>query len=342
MLAEEQTGITPDAAWRHGVSKVLLSPQIQRFASAKTAYDISEKSSEFQTCALPEKRTLGYAEFGSPHGNPVFYFHGSPASRLETRIWHDCATKTNTRLIGVDRPGIGLSSLPSSPYNLLNWPTDILHLADHLNLAKFHVIGASGGGPYAVACAHSLPQDRLLRAGVMAGMGPVEYGYAGTSWQRYIAFNTNRYLPRSWLHWLVDKNFAVHAQNPDTKVFERKVIDKFINTALPAADAALFKDPKTRQDLIDDWRQAFRQGAGGYVQDAKILFSPWGFDLKDVKGEVRLWYGSGDVFTPVGMGRYLAERMPRARLREVEGATHFTIADGEQGVRILEELVEGT
>ncbi len=32
---------------------------------------------------VSQGRRLGYAEYGSPQGNPLFYFHGWPSSRIE-------------------------------------------------------------------------------------------------------------------------------------------------------------------------------------------------------------------------------------------------------------------
>jgi len=290
-----------------------------------------------QTLTLHNGSTLGYAEFGSPDGFPVFYFHGTPGSRLEAKGWETFANSVNARIIGLDRPGIGFTTLPKRHCTLLDWPDKVLQLADHLKLDSFSVLGASGGGPFSIACAHSLPVDRLRRSGVAAGMGPIECGYGDTSWGRYLAFQTNIHLPASWLRWIVDRAFTRHALNPDPKVFETKVIDKIIKEVLPHKDAAFFDDPVEKQDFADDWRQALAQGAEGYVRDSKIIFSPWPFQLADVGGEVRLWYGTEDTFTPLRMARYMAKRMPNAKLVEMPGRSHMSL--GDDGEEILRELI---
>lgn len=69
---------------------------------------------------LHDGRMLGYAEYGDPGGTPVFYFHGFPTSRLD-------------------------------------WPDDVADLADELELDRFVVLGGSGGGPFAAACAFRIP-----------------------------------------------------------------------------------------------------------------------------------------------------------------------------------------
>lgn len=86
-------------------------------------------------------------------GIPIFHFHGHPSSRLEIRLFDQNSKKFGVHIIGVDRPGIGLSDFKPE-FTLLDWPDDIVELADHLGLEKFVVEGISGGGTFALACAY--------------------------------------------------------------------------------------------------------------------------------------------------------------------------------------------
>src|SRR5512136_1482675 len=108
------------------------------------------------TIALSDGRTLAYAEYGDPTGQPVFFFHGMPGSRL-FRPPDQITAKVGVRLITTDRPGYGLSTFQPGR-RFLDWPGDIAQLADHLNMEKFAVMGHSAGGPYVAACAYALPQ----------------------------------------------------------------------------------------------------------------------------------------------------------------------------------------
>jgi len=127
-----------------------------------------------QTIKLADGRKLGYDEFGSQDGRPVFYFHGTPSSRLEWQLFgSDALAKAlRLRLIVPDRPGMGLSSFAAGR-RISDWPADVASLADHLGMQRFAVLGYSGGGPYAVACALALP-ERLTRVGVVSGAGPFD------------------------------------------------------------------------------------------------------------------------------------------------------------------------
>jgi hypothetical protein len=51
------------------------------------------------------------------------------------------------------------------------------------------VLGASGGGPYALACGHALP-DRVLRVGIVSGVAPYDAPGVtkGMRWQNRVGF----------------------------------------------------------------------------------------------------------------------------------------------------------
>lgn len=94
---------------------------------------------------LRDGRILAYAEWGDMHGHPVFFFHGSPLSRL----WcpDESATRAAAvRLVAVDRPGFGGSDLQPGR-RLEDWPSDVTELADALGFDRFAVAGYSAGGP---------------------------------------------------------------------------------------------------------------------------------------------------------------------------------------------------
>src|SRR5690606_31033153 len=130
--------------------------------------------SEALTIALRDGRTLGYAEYGVADGKPVLVFHGSPGTRLQVRAAHRPARARGIRIIAPDRPGLGLSSrLPGR--RIADWPDDVCELVDALGIDRFPVIGVSGGGPYAAACAWRLP-GRVARAGIVSGVGPPGHG----------------------------------------------------------------------------------------------------------------------------------------------------------------------
>ncbi len=105
---------------------------------------------------------------GDPAGYPVIYLPGTPASRLQSVPAEPAAVRGNVRLLSFNRPGYGAST--DGPTTLRSVARDILTLADEWNLDRFPVLGASGGGPYALAAAATAP-DRVSAVGSVVGVG---------------------------------------------------------------------------------------------------------------------------------------------------------------------------
>lgn len=122
---------------------------------------------------LGDGRRPGYAQYGQADGEPLFYFHGHPGSRLEARFADQAAAAADLRVIALDRPGYGLSDLQPGQA-LVGWPADVAEAADLLQIDRFSVAGASGGGPYALACAWRLP-GRVTRAAVISGVARTRF-----------------------------------------------------------------------------------------------------------------------------------------------------------------------
>ncbi|KKY24096.1 putative alpha beta hydrolase [Phaeomoniella chlamydospora] len=290
-----------------------LSTQIKAPAASK----------ENQKCTLPDGRTLGFAEYGSPTGEPVFLFHGLPGSRLEGREWEQIGRKLGARIIATDRPGMGLSSFKPDR-NLLDWPADVKYLAQHLNLDHYRVVGGSGGGPFAVACAKMLPKKNLHAVGILAGVGPWKYlGGKGMRWKGRIAFSMLAYTP--WVtKWVVNSQLVPAAHHSDPQVF--KNLMQTWKDDLNEKDRTVFQDSRTWDDTVDVMRECFRIGSEGYLQDGRIMTADWGFELEEVPFEgVKLWWGTDDEHTPVRMGRFMASHLKNAKLKEFPGATHMTV-----------------
>ena len=166
------------------------SPSDSAPKSPKCRFRLDTDSSD--TITLPDGRKLGYAQYGSATGQAIIYLHGLPGSRLEAAGYHDIALSLYARIIAIDRPGLGLSS-PYPQRTLLDFPKDVQHLAEHLNLSTYSVLGVSGGGPYALACAFSLPPTRLKCVSLVCGMGPMDIGMSGADWEHWFGF------PWGWL-----------------------------------------------------------------------------------------------------------------------------------------------
>jgi pimeloyl-ACP methyl ester carboxylesterase len=84
--------------------------------------------------------------------------------------------------------------------------------------------------------------------------------------------------------------------------------------------------------------EAFRQGTGPAVHEARLLTSSWGIKFEDVRyNKIRIWHGTKDANAPIEMIRYMAERLPHCELTEFSENTHFTLHRSLD--QILSEMV---
>ena len=287
-------------------------------------------SREDQAFFLPDGRVLGYAECGCRTGYPLIYFHGFPMSRLEASGLDDVARRHQLRVVAPDRPGFGLSTF--QPHRrITDWPADVQALARHLRLSRFAIVGGSGGGPYALACAHALPREMLSAVGIMGGAPPWQAGTQAVLISSRMFSVFTKYWPagaRRLTEMLVRTLRIVLATRPATRW-----IDDWLNKAERTNDE---KTPieEQRKQLLRTLFEGFAQGTEGMVHEARLLTQDWGFRFEDVAYDrIQLWHGTHDKNAPVRMIRYMVERLPHAVLREFAGESHWTL------VRHLDEII---
>jgi pimeloyl-ACP methyl ester carboxylesterase len=277
------------------------------------------RPSEHLTLGLRDGRTLGYAEYGAADGKPMFVFHGSPGCRLQVRVAHAPALARGIRIVAPDRPGQGLSTrLPRR--EIADWPHDVRELADALGIGRFAVIGISGGGPYAAACAWALP-ERIARAGIISGVAPTGGPHLAHGLRHPARVVSNLILGTPWLMRCVMALGAAPSRWFPGHVFERA------RKLAPALDQPILRRPEIAAALSASLREAFRQGGQGVADELLLLARPWTFHLEEIRVPVRLWHGEADGVVPVAMGRYLARAIPNCRAEFIPCGGHYLVFD---------------
>jgi pimeloyl-ACP methyl ester carboxylesterase len=248
-------------------------------------------ANENGTLRLGDGRQLGYADYGQPDGEALFYFHGHPGSRLEARLAHRAATEAGLRVVAVDRPGYGLSDFQPGR-TLTDWPGDVRQAADLLNIRRFSVAGASGGGPYALACAAQMP-ERVIRAAVISGVGPysVRGNTAGMRWQNQVGF-------RLGSRWPALARALMRSMHRNVTHRPQRTIDALARAMSPS-DGEIVRRAEVRDLLIADITEAFRDGSRGAAWDIVVLGREWGFSLREIDVEVHVWQGEADTLVPL-------------------------------------------
>ncbi|WP_433966806.1 alpha/beta fold hydrolase [Tunturiibacter gelidiferens] len=272
-----------------------------------------------QQLRLPSGRLLAYDEYGAPDGAPIFYFHGSPSGKLEYGLFGGevLADRLNIRMIVPDRPGLGRSEFQPGR-QIGDWPADVVALADQLALARFAVLGYSGGGPYAAACALKIP-ERLTRVGIVSGTAPFDEpglsaGIDSTSLRFMQLARTKPRLSRLTLRLMaIMARFAPHQ------------IVKGAMATLPVPDQAMLTHPEFQDRFIAMIRGALRAGPRGAQWDTALMVGPWDFRPYDVRSEVYLWHGEMDASAPIAMGRYMAAAIPNSHAFSYAGEGHLSL-----------------
>jgi pimeloyl-ACP methyl ester carboxylesterase len=266
---------------------------------------------------LRDGRTLGYSERGVAGGRPVLDFHGNPGSRLS--FWGDdwVVREAGVRLIGVDRPGIGLSS-PQHGRRIADWAADVEELADALRLERFAVMGHSVGGAYAAACAYGLP-ERVTVAGLVSPIIPLDspeaFDELGKPGQWLLARDRPRLMRVS-----IRTLFLLARIAPS---IARRV---FGSRSTPA-ERAISSRPEVMARALASARESTRHGARGLVDDMRAAIRPWGFDPARIGVRVVVWQGDQDSSIVESWGDWWADAVPTATLIRCPGEGHLLIEE---------------
>lgn len=255
------------------------------------------------TIRLRDGRKLQSLEVGKRDGSPIFHFHGNGSSRLEVLTVQAVAEDLGVRLIGLDRPGIGGSD-ERRGYQLLDWPDDVVEVANQLGLERFAVEGLSGGAPFALACAYKIPH-RLTACGLISpATGPFIQQAGSFALRSQIWMLVH-------VPWLVRALFRLSMQlsGSDEASLEQKLVHA--GARLGEADHQLLGHPEIRKVFAQAMAESFRQAADASTKDGLVYSKPWGFQVEAITFEnLLLWQGEQDPVMPAAAARLLAHALP--------------------------------
>jgi len=274
-----------------------------------------------ETCELTGGRTISYMEYGQKDGIPVLYFHGFPGSHEDVHLFNGAgiADKLNIRLIAINRPGYAGSG-SALGRTLPDWTDDVKELAVHMDLDSFSILGYSGGGPFALACAFAMP-EQIHRVAIVSGMGP----WDAPESKKGMAMTIPK-APKLSLGGMV-------------KTMEKKPekIEANMKKNMPEADLLVLEDPGMTEAFMNTLHMSLGNGYEGALQDAKIYKNEWGFDLSRVEIPVYLYHGGEDLNVKVETANYVLEQIPgcRAEIAREEGHLSLIVNQAEEILEIL-------
>ena len=209
---------------------------------------------------------------GDPDGPLVAVLHGCPDTRHLAMTGDAAARAVGVRLLCVNRPGYGRSSVHASTHGSV--ADDLAGVAADLGHDRFTVLGMSVGGAYAVATAARHP-DRVAALGLVATQPP------GTRVEP-VAELVDELAPE-FLRWRA----GVDPADPSDDALAARWL-----TMLPPQDADLVASLGPAE-VAASVREALAE-PDGYLRDAALLHRPWGHAPVEVRCPVRAWFGELD------------------------------------------------
>ena len=229
---------------------------------------------------------LGYAEYGDPRGEVMFYFHGWPSSHRQGWLFDEPAKKHRIRLICPDRPGIGLSDFQAKR-TLEDWPETLEQLATHVGADNYHVLGWSGGGPYVLVTAMRMPK-RLLSASIICGAPPLTFlGDRDMFWLYRVMIQLRHYFP-TVLGGVLRLGGLAARGLPD------KAPLRWLMKLLGPEDRRVLLLPGIYDVVREATLGALDRGPRNVIADADIYLSEWGFEVSQINFPIHFWHGKDD------------------------------------------------
>ncbi len=257
---------------------------------------------------LPDGRSLHAYDSGGDAGDgrlPVVWHHGTPNIGLPPEPLDATVARLGIRWLSFDRPGYG-GSTRDPGRTVAAGAECAAAVADALGIERFAVMGHSGGGSHALACAALLPH-RVVGAVSVSGLAPVDAD--GIDWFDGMAVSGAAALRAAMEGRTAKERYEASAPEGAP--------------GFTAADEAA---------LEGEWgwfgkvvRPALAGGPQGLVDDDLAYVAPWGFDPAEIRTPVLLLHGARDRIAPLAHAEWLARQVATAELRVGPHDGHISV-----------------
>ncbi len=258
----------------------------------------------------PDGRTLHAYEAGAMDRTDaltVLWHHGTPNIGLPPEPLFPAAERLGIRWVSYDRPGYGGSD-PLPGRDIASAAADAEAVVDALGIERFAVMGHSGGGPHALACAALLP-SRVV--GVISGAGLAPFDAQGLDWYDGMAPSGEASLRAAATGREAKERHEASAEESEPG---------FI-----AADYAALEGAWSWFGKVVG--PALRAGPAALIDDDLAYVAPWGFEPADIRSPVLVLHGALDRMVPAAHGEWLARRIPSAELWLMPHDGHISVLE---------------
>jgi pimeloyl-ACP methyl ester carboxylesterase len=275
----------------------------------------------YRRLRLPE----GFVEYvvdGPADARDLLVFHvGTPSAAVRWRGLIEAAAAAGMRVASYSRGGYGTSTRREGR-TVADEAAITGALVDRLGHGQFYVLGSSGGGAFALACA-ALLGDRVRACATLAGIAPRTE--AGAAWKTF-------HSPEQHKEWedLATGDMATLLPDFEQAVgfFGQVTVRKLRAIGGPADPHGRANDIEANvsRDLVRSMRRAVSHGYLGFLDDNLAQVRDWGFRVADIRVPVVVRQGALDRLVSIEQGRWLAATIPGARGVFLDDAGHGSIA----------------
>eukprot|EP00536_Pseudo-nitzschia_multiseries_P008342 jgi/Psemu1/287725/fgenesh1_pg.210_\ len=256
---------------------------------------------------LGDGRILSYSECGNiESGMPVLFCFGLMTSSLAIMFAHYRALRNNLRMIAIDYPGIGESTVQEDR-TLGGWADDVSEFLDHLGITTVRLLGHSLGGLHVLALLSNRSfKQRVIRTVLLSPWLYIEGELFNPTWMKLT-------------HILPD--------------FFQSTIIPFVLTGLSSStiNLATWSNPELGQfqtlKLVMDY--TYLQGQHGNEQMVRFALSKCETYLPEESGPIIIFHGTDDTLVPeqrtLELVRALKLRNCDVSYTSVEGSDHNNI-----------------
>lgn len=281
--------------------------------------------------SLPDGRSLDVRVAGPEEGEVLVFHHGTPGAGIPYAPMVEEAASRGLRTVMYSRPGYGSSSRHRGR-TVADAASDTAAVLDALGAATFRTVGWSGGGPHALAAA-ALLADRCLGVATIAGLAP--YPAEGIDWYEGMGEDNVQEFSAA----LAGEEGIMAFLAPYGEAFpsiQAEDVAASLGDLVPEVDHAQLTGGFAEW-MASTFREGMREGIYGWGDDDLAFAAPWGFEPSEVSG-LTVWQGSADKMVPFAHGRWLADHVPGARRRLLDGEGHLSVAVGRFGA-VLDDVL---
>lgn len=276
---------------------------------------------------LRDGRTLDLLDNHHKSDSAVLFHHGTPGNSTSWRAWIDELADGEMRAIAASRPGYALSDRKKGR-KVVNVVDDLSQILDEFEIKRFVSVGWSGGGPHALGMSLD---TRCVGVITLAGVG--QYGQPdldfldGMGPENIEEFGISLKGEGPLREWMNANAVGMrHVTGSGLRDAFGGLIGKADKEVL-AGDFA--------EDMAAEMRRALSHGFDGWIDDDLAFVQEWGFDLSAITVPVHLWQGDDDFMVPHSHSRWLASKIPTAKLNFIPEQGHISLT-----VRHRREILE--